>query len=87
MEILIVLLMLAAGVFLLRLFFKIMRLELKWLFKLALSAAAGFVALFIFNFLGTYIGVSLEMNLVSALITGILGVPGVIILLIFKYII
>ena len=35
---------------------------------------------------GTYINVYLEMNLVSALITGILGVPGVLILLIFKYI-
>lgn len=86
MELLIFLLMISAAAFLMRMFFKIMRMQLKWIIKAALHAAAGFVALFIFNFLGTYINVYLEMNLVSALITGILGVPGVLILLIFKYI-
>ena len=79
-------LMAVAAVLLLGLFIRIIRLPLKWLIKAALHAAVGFVALFVLNFLGSWIGVELEMNLVNALITGILGVPGVLILLVFKYI-
>ena len=44
------------------------------------------MALFIFNFLGSWINVTLELNLFNALVTGIFGVPGVIILLVIKYI-
>ena len=81
-----VVLMIAAAVLLLMLFIRIIRLPLKWMFKGLLHAAVGFVALFIFNFLGSWINVELELNLFNALITGIFGVPGVIILLIIKYI-
>ena len=80
------LLMVAAAAVLLFVFIRIIRLPLKLLAKAALHAAMGFVALFVLNFLGSWIGVSLEMNLINALITGILGVPGVLILLIFKYV-
>ena len=81
-----VVLMIAAAVLLLMLFIRIIRLPLKWMFKGLLHAAVGFVALFIFNFLGSWINVELELNLFNALITGIFGVPGVIILLVIKYI-
>ena len=81
-----VVLMIAAAVLLLMLFIRIIRLPLKWMFKGLLHAAVGFVALFIFNFLGSWINVELELNLFNALITGIFGVPGVLILLIIKYI-
>ena len=79
-------LMIVAAVLLLLLFIRVIRLPLKWLAKLALHVVMGFIALFVLNFLGTYINVSLEMNLINALITGILGVPGVLLLLIIKYI-
>lgn len=79
-------LMAAAAVLLLLLFIRIIRLPIKWLFKLLLHAAVGFVALFVLNFLGTYVNISIEMNLLNALITGILGVPGVLLLLIIKYV-
>ncbi len=79
-------LMIVAAVLLLMLFIRIIRLPLKIMAKAALHAAVGFVALFVLNFLGSWIGVSLEMNLLNALIAGILGVPGVLILLIFKYV-
>ena len=78
-------LMIAAGILLLILFIRIIRLPLQLLFKLILHAAVGFLALFVFNFLGSYIGVSLEINLFRAIVTGVLGVPGVILLLLFKY--
>ena len=81
-----VLLMAAAAVVLLYLFLQIIRLPLKWLLKALLHAAIGFVALFIFNFLGSWIGVELELNIFNALVTGVFGVPGVLILLVVKYI-
>ncbi len=86
MENLTVPLMIAAAVLLLLLFIRIIRLPLKLMFKALLHAAVGFVALFVLNFLGSWIHVELELNLFNALITGIFGVPGVIILLIIKYV-
>lgn len=80
------LIMIAAAAVLLWLFFRIIRLPLKLLAKAALHAAVGFVALFVLNFIGSTVGVILELNLFNALVTGILGVPGVLLLLIIKYI-
>ncbi len=79
-------LMIAAAVLLLLVFIRIIRLPLKWAFKAALHAAVGFVALFVLNFIGSWIDVELEINLFNALVTGIFGVPGVIILLVIKYV-
>ena len=86
MDLIPMLLMVVAAVLLMSLFLRIIRLPLKWLFKALLHAAVGFVALFVFNFIGSWIGVELELNVINALITGIFGVPGVLILLVFKYI-
>ena len=86
MDLFTMLLMVIAAVTMMSLFFSIIRLPLKWITKAALHAAVGFVALFILNFIGSWIGVELELNMINALITGMLGVPGVLILLIFKYI-
>ncbi len=85
MDRLYVILLAAAAVLLLALFIRIIRLPLKWLFKLVLHAAIGFVALFVFNFLGSFAGIWLEVNTFNAVVTGLLGVPGVILLLLFKY--
>ena len=86
MDLVTMLLMVIAAVMLMSLFFRIIRLPLKWIAKAALHAAVGFVALFILNFIGSWIGVELELNVFNALITGLFGVPGVLILLIIKYI-
>ncbi len=69
-------------ILLLRLFCK----PIKWAFKLLLHAVCGFVMLFLLNFFGSVIGISLEMTWLNAIVSGILGVPGVIILLVLKYI-
>ena len=81
-----VLLMVAAAALLLGLFIRILSLPVKWAVKALLHAAVGFVALFIFNYLGAWIGVGLELNFINSLVTGLLGVPGVLILLIIKYV-
>ena len=85
MDNLYLILLAAAAVLLVLLFIKIIKLPLKLIFKLLLHAAVGFVALFILNYLGRYVGIWLDINLFNAVITGILGVPGVILLLLFKY--
>jgi inhibitor of the pro-sigma K processing machinery len=53
--------------------------------KIFLHALSGFVFLFIFNILGSYLGGSLGLNWVNAIVTGVLGVPGVVLLLLIKY--
>ena len=42
--------------------------------------------LFLVNFFGSYLGISLEMSWLNAIVSGVLGVPGVVILLLFKYV-
>ena len=73
------------GVLLLILLGKLLRTSLKWALKLLLNAVIGFVALFLLNYIGAPLGVSLNLNWFNAIITGILGVPGVILLLLIKY--
>ena len=49
-----------------------------------LNALLGFVVLFIFNFFGEFIGISIPINLISSLITGFFGVPGVVFLILYQ---
>lgn len=72
--------------FLIKLILKLLKTPLKIVWKLLIHALGGFVALFIINLLGGFIGVSLEFSWVNAIVVGVLGVPGVILLLIIKYI-
>ena len=67
------------------LLFKIIKTPLKWAFKLLINAASGFFALVILNFFGGIVGLSLTVNLINCLVAGILGLPGVILLLLIKY--
>lgn len=76
-----------AGILLLVLFIRIIRLPLKWLLKLAIHAAVGFLSLFVLNALGSYVGISLEISPLNCILAGVLGIPGVILMLIFKYVI
>lgn len=71
----------ALGIILL---FKILSKPIKLIFKLLINAAIGWVVLGIFNFFGEAVGFTLDINLLNALITGILGVPGVILLVLLK---
>ena len=84
--ILIVLVLLGIAGGLISLLLKLLRKPMKWAFKLLLHALFGFVFLFLFNFFGAWVDLSLELNWVNAAVTGVLGVPGVVILLLVKYI-
>lgn len=62
---------------------KLFSWPLKVLGKLILNGVFGVLLLLLVNFLGNYVGISIAINAVTALISGFLGVPGVIFLIIF----
>ena len=72
------------GGLLLCLVIKIFATPIKWAFKLLLNAALGFIMLFVFNFLGGFIGLSITVGWVSAIVAGVLGIPGIILLLLIE---
>jgi len=74
-----------AVVLLLAVFFMIFKTSLKIAVKILINAALGFVLLFVFNGLGGIIGLTIEVNWISAVISGILGVPGIALMLILKW--
>lgn len=84
MDILYTALAVIIAVFFIWLIIKVFATSIKWAFKLLINAILGFVMLFIFNFLGGFIGLSISVSWLSAIIAGIFGIPGIIILLIIE---
>lgn len=76
------------GVFVLIMLFAVIKLfsaPLRWAAKFLFNTVLGFLGLFVFNLLGTYTGVTLGLNLINALIIGVLGLPGLALLLFLKW--
>lgn len=63
---------------------KIFSAPIKLVIKLLANALIGGIALIIINWIGAFFGFHIDLNFFSALITGALGIPGIIILLILK---
>jgi len=84
--VLLILIVLAVGGALLSLLLKILKKPIKWIFKLLLHALFGYIFLFVFNFIGAWFGVSLEITWLSAVVSGVFGIPGVAVLLLLKYV-
>ena len=74
----------AAGIFVLWLICKLLSVPLKIIWKLLVNAVIGAVVLLIFNFFGGMVGFAIPISPISALVAGILGIPGVIILALIK---
>lgn len=72
------------AVFLIWLVIKIFATPVKWALKLLINALIGFVMLFIFNFLGGFIGLSLSVGWLSAIVAGVFGIPGIVLLLLIE---
>ena len=84
METLNTVLLLALAVIVVIVLIRIISAPIKLIFKLLINTAVGFALLFLVNLIGSNFGFTLEMNLVNALITGIFGIPGVIVLILIK---
>lgn len=65
---------------------KIFLWPLKIVLKLAASSLIGGLAILLINWLGAGFGVLIPLNLISAVIVGGLGIPGVVLLLILTMI-
>ena len=76
----------AAGLLILWLICKLLSFPLKVLWKLIINAILGAVILLLFNLVGGFLNLSIPINALNALITGVLGIPGVILLLILQWI-
>jgi len=81
----VIVLSLALGLFSLTL--KLLKKPIGLLFKLFLNAISGFVFLGLFNVLGSFFEITLGFNWLNAIITGTLGIPGVVLLLLVRYLI
>ena len=60
---------------------KALLVPLKVILRLLLNSVLGAVLIIVINFIGMNIGVMIPINMVNSLTVGILGVPGVIMLL------
>ena len=72
------------GVLLLWLVIMLFSPPIIWALLFFLNALWGFVMLFVFNFLGGFIGLELTVGWLSAIVAGILGIPGIILLLLIE---
>ena len=69
---------------LLWLLISIIRLPVKFFFKLLLNMLSGLVLLFVFNFIGGFFDFALGVNAVNALVAGILRIPGLVLLVLIQ---
>ena len=61
---------------------RIIAAPIKWIFKLLLNALTGFLLLFLANFISGFFDFSIPINLVTCLVSGVFGIPGVIFLVV-----
>jgi inhibitor of the pro-sigma K processing machinery len=62
---------------------KLIKIPIEILMKLIINAVVGGITLVLVNLFGSVIGIQLDINIISSLIAGIFGFPGVVFLIIF----
>ena len=73
-------------VFLLVAVARIISAPLRLAIKLLVNAASGLIALWLVNLLSGITGIYLGLNIVNALIVGIFGLPGLVLLILLKWV-
>ena len=63
---------------------KLLLTPMKWIFKLALHALTGFICLWLLNSLAGFTGLVLPVNAMTVLVSGTLGVPGIILVILME---
>ncbi|MDF2568862.1 MAG: pro-sigmaK processing inhibitor BofA [Sporomusa sp.] len=72
------------GIILIYLIGRVFLMPIKLVFRLIYNGLVGGVMLWAVNFVGSYIGFTIGINPITALVAGFLGFPGVILLILFK---
>lgn len=75
------------GIILLYIAAKVLFIPIKFLFKFLANAVIGGVILWLINIFGGGIGIHVGINLITALVVALLGVPGVALLVVLQYIV
>jgi inhibitor of the pro-sigma K processing machinery len=66
-------------------FFKLISKPIRLILRLLFNTLLGFVTLFLLNFFGSYIGISIGLNWLNAVVVGVFGLPGLAVLLVLKW--
>ena len=74
------------GAFFLIALLRVFRSPLKLAVKLIANTLLGIAALWLVNLTAAFTGITLGLNLLNALIVGILGVPGFVLLLLLQWV-
>ena len=72
----------AGAIILLFIFGKLFLWPLKNILKLAVNSLIGGAAILLMNIIGAEIGIIIPLNMLNALIVGVLGLPGAILLIV-----
>ena len=80
MEMLYTILLAAAVIVAIYVLIKIIASPIKKIFKLLINAVCGLVLLFIANFVGGFFNFTIPVNILTCIIAGAFGIPGVIFL-------
>lgn len=73
------------GVILLYIIGRLLLIPIRIIFNLIVNAVIGGAMLLIVNLIGSFWGVTIGVNPITALVAGLLGVPGVILLLALRF--
>jgi len=64
---------------------KLLAWPIKKIFKLAINCIIGIIIVFLVNNFGESFGISIPFNIVTSIIAGVFGIPGVIFLIILGF--
>jgi inhibitor of the pro-sigma K processing machinery len=81
-----ILLAYALGIFALYVVGYMFLVPIKILLRLVINSVAGAISILLINWIGAYWDVHISLNVLSAVVVGILGVPGAIFLAVYHYI-
>ena len=69
------------GILVLKFFFS----QIGCLWKIAVNSASGFICLWLLNLISGFTGIVFEINIVTVLLAGFLGIPGIILLVLGQF--
>ena len=64
---------------------KLLLSQVKLIWKLAVNSLSGFICLWLLNLASGLTGIVFEINFITALVVGFLGIPGIVLLLVFQF--
>lgn len=75
------------ALFLVMLLGKVLLTPIRWAFKLLINSAVGLFILLVINYIGAPWAFSVPINVYTVLTAGILGLPGIILLVVLRLIV